>query len=128
MKRAVKQRNGSDCAIAAVANAVGTSYAAVRRAYPDSVRGGLEDGDIDYLAGQFGDWRYTNCRKYVELDYWLRRHREGRYVLVISTGFFGVTDHAVAVIDGRVVGEYTPTWNVSSYWRLLSLKNSPDSR
>lgn len=125
MSRVLKQRNGSDCAIAAVANAVGTAYAAVRRMWGSSVRGGLDDGDIDWLAGEFGGWHYTSVRKPYHIDRWLKRHSQGRYILVITCPW---DSHAIAAVEGKILGEHNPDWLVRSYWQLLSLKNPSEIR
>jgi hypothetical protein len=86
--RGVRQRNGSDCVIAAVANAVGTTYKAVRAAWADTTRGGLTPGEIEYLLGRFGNWRTTFPRRPYGLGKWLKLHPAGRFVILVDNNPF----------------------------------------
>ena len=113
----IKQRNGSDCVIAAVANAAGVSYAAVKRVC-GSTRGGLEEHEVDWLLSRFSGWRKTFPRKTVVVADWLRRHRMGRYVLVLDVSCFSQSAHAIACVDGEVMGEYRAEWSISEYYTL----------
>jgi hypothetical protein len=115
-KKEVRQRNKSDCCIAAVANAIGISYAEVKRVCGSS-RGGLADHELKWLIGEFSDWRETVPRRVLSIDEWLRRHRSGRYVLVLYV-YYGES-HAIACVDGQLMGHYSTEWPIVQYFTLL---------
>lgn len=112
----VKQRQKSDCCIAAVANAVGASYAAVKKVY-GSTRGGLDYHDTLWLLSEFGEWHETRVRKPKPVVKWLPRHQLGRYVLILRSGFLDEF-HAIAVVDGVTMGHYKEWMPVIEYYRL----------
>jgi hypothetical protein len=111
----VKQRTGSDCCVAAVANAAGKSYAAVKRTC-GPIRGGLQYHELVWLLGEFGEWKETRPRKHPTLDDWAARNTKGRFVVILRSGFLD-DFHAVAVVDGAIMGHYSPEWPVTNYFR-----------
>lgn len=114
----VRQRGKNDCVIAAVANAVGTSYAAVKRIC-GSCRGGLENHEIRWLLSEFGAWKETRCRKMITLESFLKRNPAGKYVVSQNQmGWLFGCDHAIAIVDGVVLGEYNPTHPIDIYWKM----------
>lgn len=116
-RKPVKQRNGSDCVIAAVANAVDVTYKEVRARFGGSVRGGLEYHEARWLLSEYGTWRETKPRNPRPIVEWVKRHPRGRYVLCLQSGFLGIGDHAVACVDGVLMGHYSEDWPVVAYFR-----------
>ena len=112
-----KQRNESDCCVASVANAVGVSYKTVKDRFGRLDRGGMQHHELNWILSEFGEWRYTQPRKLVPIVDWVRRHKEGRYVVILDQLF---SAHAVAVVDGKVIGEYAESWRVNAYWKLVN--------
>jgi hypothetical protein len=125
--RGVRQRNGSDCVIAAVANAVGTTYKAVRAAWADTTRGGLTPGEIEYLLGRFGNWRTTFPRRPYDLGRWLKLHPAGRFVIIVDNNPFLPTTHALAVKNGWVFGDHDKGWPVVCYFTHCCRPEAPTS-
>jgi hypothetical protein len=114
----MKQRTKSDCVIAALAIATGRSYREVKSTF-GRLRGGLEYHEIRWILSEFGTWRETRPRKLLGLESWLRRHRSGRYVVILKSGV--IDDyHAIAAVDGRLIGEYADDWPVGLYFHLTS--------
>lgn len=117
MARFVKQRTQSDCAIAAVANATGSSYKEIKVLYGGSTRGGIHTTEIAWMLSKFGHWRHTRPRKPMVMADWIKRHRSGRYVLCME---IFLTGHAVAVVDGVVLGGYSEKWEITNYFTRSS--------
>lgn len=114
----MKQRTKSDCVIAALANARGVPYTKVKKVF-GSLRGGMDLHEVRWILSEFGTWRGTRPKKLLDLDRWLRRHRTGRYVVILKSGV--IDDyHAIAAVDGTLVGEYAECWPVALYFRLTS--------
>lgn len=115
----VKQRNNSDCGIAAVANATGKSYAEVKKRF-GNVRGGMKSHELEWILFEFGNWKVVRTNANRTLDQWLKRKSKGTYVVSIhSKCLFDEFGHAVAVKDGKVLGEYNPKWFVYEYYKKL---------
>ena len=111
MPRVIRQRQRSDCVVAAIANALGLSYSTVKEVC-GSTRGGLALHEIEWLAGEFGQWRSISPRLGKPLRDWARKHPTGRYV--VSLGTF-LAAHAVAVVDGEILGECNESLDVCHY-------------
>jgi hypothetical protein len=122
----VGQRNKSDCCIAALANAAGVPYAAVKRAFGVLERGGMTYGQLCWILGQFGEWKEVRPRRRPTVAEWLRRHRTGRHVLVLGSGLLGEAFHCVACVDGEVTGKYAEGWPVTNYFTLTACNRGPE--
>lgn len=109
-------RNNSDCCIAAIASATGVSYAKIKRQYGRLDRGGIPLNAVYGLLLAFAPAREVIPRKPVTLPQWLTRHPKGRYV-VLCDGIFSA--HAVAVVNGTVIGEVSPEWTIERYFILI---------
>lgn len=93
----IRQRQKSDCAVAAIAMATGNSYRAVKKVC-GSTRGGLEIAEIEVVLWEFGKWRRYRPRKLVTIREFVKRFP--RAVVIISRCFF--EGHCIAVVDGVV--------------------------
>jgi len=113
--RMVKQRNNSDCCIASIANAVGVPYAVVKERFGKLDRGGMQPHELRWILGEFGEWHFTKIKNPVPISRWVQHHQAGRFVLVLDKIF---TAHAVAVVDGQIIGDSSPEWKVVEYYRL----------
>lgn len=120
-RREVRQRGGSDCAIAAIANAVGVSYRMVKTLY-GRISDGLDSEDIYWLLSRFGECHEIEPRRRPKMSEWLKRHQTGRFVVSFITGIdimnLAYDLHAVAVVDGRIMGVYHEGWLICSYHRI----------
>lgn len=114
-RRPVRQRGKNDCCVAAVANAAGVSYAAVKKAL-GTYRRGLEGHELGWLLSEFGTWHEVRPRRPPLVSEWLPRHPSGRFVLVLHSGFLLDQGHAIAAVDGVVMGEYAESWPVVRYF------------
>lgn len=97
-----KQRNKSDCVIAAVATATGRSYAEIRRTCAGSIKGGLETHEVSWLLSHFGNWRPIRLRKPIKAKEWAAKNPDARAVLIVDTAIWDDATHAVAVVSGKV--------------------------
>jgi hypothetical protein len=98
----VRQRQASDCVVAALARVVGKSYAAVRRVC-GTTRGGLETHEVEWLLGEFGTWRTYRPRREMTAQEWATRNPHARAVLVVeSMELASGKVHAVSAVDGVV--------------------------
>ena len=117
----VKQRNGSDCAIAAVANCAGQSYRTVRTTLGDvTIRGGLSYQDTSWLLSQFGDVRPFRVCGYPHISEWAgKKTRIGkRFVVMVKAGFCDDDYHYVAVVDGEIIGHCQADWPVTDVFEF----------
>lgn len=98
--RFIKQRQGNDCGIAAIATVLHKPYAEIRRALNGPIgRGGLYDYEMRWLMNHYGNWRIYRPYKYYSLADWAKRHP----LCVVSVGFlFGDDGHAMAIVDGKL--------------------------
>lgn len=112
----VKQRHNSDCGIAAVANACGVPYKKVKERFGRIDRGGILYHELVWILSEFGDFKEIRVRRPVTLEHWLTRHKEGTFVLVLHK--FLDDFHAVAVVNGEVMGHCSPQWTVGNSFRL----------
>jgi hypothetical protein len=119
MKREAKQRQQSDCVVAAISNAVQIPYKMVKDKC-GTTKGGLDYGETLWLLCEFGNWRETKVRSHMVLKDWLKRKRNqvGQFVLLLNSGFSEL--HAIAVVDGKVYGHYSETWSIAEYYRLMA--------
>lgn len=115
----VKQRNGSDCAIAAIANATGSTYKYVRSLYPGRIQGGIYDHEIRWIMYKyFPNFKYVKSRSPLkELKEWVKKHGRGNYVVILTGRLCDESAHAVAVIDGEIVGDYYNSSEVYYYFK-----------
>lgn len=102
-QRTVKQRGKSDCAIAAIANASGQHYSAVKKVC-GPIRDGLSLADVTWLAGKFGGIDFRRYPKPKTRAQWDRERRPGRYVLLMLSDPCLGDLHAVASVDGEIIG------------------------
>ena len=100
----IKQKQGNDCAVAAIAMVVGKSYSAVKKVLGTIGRNGLHSYEMLWLIGHWGDWRIKIPRKRWTLREWAQKHP----LCVVSVGMIFDCGHALAVVDGRV---YDPSGN-----------------
>lgn len=109
-----KQHTMSDCAIAAIANVTGVSYHAVKKRY-GRCDDGLTQDDITALLGE--QWRLVRPRRPRTLAEFLAANIVGRFVVVTRSRMPWVdADHAVAVIDGEIIGTHRLTNGVAYYY------------
>lgn len=119
-RKPVKQRHGSDCAIAAVANAAGITYKAVKERFGRIDPGGLTFHEIQWIAAEFGLTQRIRVRKRQSIKEWVVRHARGTYVLVLDEIFTG---HAVAVVDGTIHGHFIESSAVTMVLTRPGIKN-----
>lgn len=107
--RKIKQKNKSDCALAAIAMAGGFSYAHVRRVWKDTTRSGLDHYDMEFLMRELGlTWRLHTPRKFITAQDWVKKFKPERAVIVVDdlcvmTG----NTHAIAYGDGMLINPAT---------------------
>jgi hypothetical protein len=101
----IKQKNRSDCGIAAIAMLTHNSYAAVRKQWAQPLRNGMEVDEVTYLFGQFVDWKRSIIRKPITADAWATKHPQKMALLFVENGAIGfdLCLHVVAAIDGKVL-------------------------
>ena len=116
-----KQKNKSDCCVAAVANACGVSYKHVRQMLGrDSIKGGLWPHELEWLLDQYGTWHTVWPRRWPVIGDWLKRNKRGTFVVVFRCDISedGYASHAVACINSEIIGHYKEHWPISNYYRL----------
>ncbi|MFL5330024.1 MAG: hypothetical protein ACJ8C4_14055 [Gemmataceae bacterium] len=119
MPRAKKSK--VDCVVTAVANAIGVAYQAVSASAGKFPPEGLGYKNLIELMKHFGQWKQTNPARSPTIEEWLRRHKAGQYILVMASGFVPGC-HALAAVDGDILGQHDPSWPIASYFTLLSEK------
>lgn len=84
-----------------------------------SVRGGMHVHEARWLLSEFGTWKETRrvAERDRDIEEFARRHPEGSYVVVLDALF--ESGHLVAVVDGKILGEYRGDWTVTGYWRKV---------
>lgn len=118
----VKQRTKNDCGIAAVANATGQTYKAVKEKFGKVDRGGMKIHELDWLLEQFAEWKKVRRpRKDQSAEAWAKKHKTGRYILYLNVSFLQYEGHAVAVVDGDVLGHHAEHWPVRMVWKIEKL-------
>lgn len=105
-----KQRGVNDCVIAAVANATGNSYATVKKRFGHIDRGGVLRHEMEWLLGCYGHWRIRHTKR--KLSDWVKAVPLGRHVVWLNSSLLGEKGHVVAVVNGQVVGDYSPDWPI----------------
>jgi len=117
----VKQRGKNDCGIAAIANATGQSYKSIKKRFGKMDRGGMQLHEIDWLLNEFGTWKERRGPRFTtSVTQWAKRRKTGKYVVLLNTlGWMNLSPelHAVAVVDGQVMGHFAEKWHVECFWR-----------
>src|SRR5687768_5819324 len=113
-----KQRQKSDCVIATIANLTGHSYRQVKTTC-GTTRGGLERHEIEWLLGEFCEWKRYRLRKKQTANEWAASHPTARALLIVEGGdFLGDIVHAVAAVEGKV---FDPSDGGDSNRRVLAV-------
>ncbi len=73
--------------------------------------------DLGWLLSNFGEWKETRHRKDPKVSDWITKHKIGRYVLILWVFF---DSHAIAVVDGKILGHYEDEWPILSSYRHVS--------
>jgi hypothetical protein len=122
----VRQKNKSDCGIAAVANAVGISYRAVKERFGRMDRGGMLYHELVFIINEFGEWKRLRLRKgtdgkFPRLADWVAKHKTGRYFVLVGRL---LEFHAAAVVEGEIMGAW-PDDYITNAWRLMESTAKP---
>lgn len=112
----VRSRNKSDCGIVAVASVAGVSYAKVKETYGRLDRGGMLPHELEWILSQFCDWRFLKRSRNRLLSAWTAKHATGKYVVVLDCL---THQHAIAVINGQILGEYGESWEISRIYQII---------
>ncbi len=103
----MKQKNKSDCVIAALASVVGLPYKAVKDRFGKLENGGMELHEIRWILSEFGEWREIRPRKYWNSKEWIACNLpKGRAIIKVM-------NHVVYAIDGNLYD--TSSYYASSY-------------
>ena len=117
-KKIIKQRGKNDCVIAALANALSVDYKSIKKRFGVLDRNGMVPNDIDWIVGEFCNYKKTYPKKQIPLISWAMRHRKGRFLVIVDMIF---ENHAAAVVDGMVASEGFLLYDeflVCAYYRL----------
>ena len=119
-----KQRQKNDCVVAAIANAAGLPYKTVRKVC-GTCRNGLEIHEIEWLLGEFADFKKSRARKSQTLDVFARQRNEGIFVVLVVSDLFTNELHAIAVVNGKIFSEdnfYIHTSEIYVWYKVTDLK------
>lgn len=108
----------NDCAFRAISAVTGISLARLHKTFGPMPRGGLLSSEIQWLIDEVNFENKLTKSKSNSLDSWIHYHRKGKFVVSLGSSFLGNEMHAVAVVDGKVVGHYQSNWPVIEYWEI----------
>ena len=108
----------NDCAFRAISAATGISLTRLHKVFGPMPRGGLLSSEIQWLIDELNFENKLTKSKSNSLDSWIRYHRKGTFVVCLGSSFLGNENHAVAVVDGNVVGHYQSHWPVIEHWEI----------
>lgn len=124
----IRQRTKSDCAIVAIANATAKSYREVRQIIAEPIRGGLHSRDIEYVLRELGvEFSRVRIRRKNGGDspeVFAARKPVGSYVITISCCSFFASYHAIACVNGHLIGDYNREWKVVEAWKIDNPKET----